>query len=354
MRVLVTGNMGYVGGRVVERLREALPDATLIGLDTGFYAHCLTGASAFPERRLDSQIFADARTVPVEVLDGIDAVVHLAAVSNDPMGSAYEDVTLAINHRASVELARHAKEAGVASFVFASSCSMYGFAHGARDESSELQPLTAYAKSKVLAEEGLSELADDDFVVTSLRFATACGMSERLRLDLVLNDFVAAAIAAREIVILSDGTPWRPLIHVDDMARAVEWAIVRPAAAGGSFLAVNTGSDEWNYQVRDLAESVARLIPGVALRIAKDAAPDLRSYRASFALFRELAPDHQPQIDLDGAIVGLRQGLEEMGFADQDFRNSRFMRLVALRELQERGLLTPELEWVGRELAVRH
>src|SRR5581483_1059581 len=180
-----------------------------------------------------------------------------AALSNDPMGNRYEEVTLEINYRASVELARRAKRAGVRSFAFASSCSVYGTADsGPRNEKSEVNPLTAYARSKVMTEADLERLADDSFTVTALRFATACGMSDRLRLDLVLNDFVAGAVASGKITILSDGTPWRPLINVEDMARAFEWAVGRPSTNGGSFVVVNTGSNRWNYQVRDLAEAV--------------------------------------------------------------------------------------------------
>jgi nucleoside-diphosphate-sugar epimerase len=348
MRILITGNMGYVGPSAVAHLRSTRPEATLIGLDSGFYAHCLTGGAALPERRLDTQLFADVRNVQAETLDGVDAVVHLAAISNDPIGSAFEEVTLAVNHRATVELARRAKAAGVTSFVFASSCSIYGYAEeGMRNEDSAVDPLTAYARSKVLAEEGLYPLADDGFTVTSLRFGTACGMSDRLRLDLVLNDFVAGAIASKKVGVLSDGTPWRPLIEVRDMARALDWAIEREAGEGGAFLAVNVGSEEWNYQVRDLAEAVARAIPGVELSIPANAPPDRRSYRVDFERFRKLAPSHQPQIDLATAIRGIQRGLETIGFADENFRSSRFVRLHVLNEHRRRGLLTDELEWTS-------
>jgi nucleoside-diphosphate-sugar epimerase len=276
----------------------------------------------------------------------VDAVVHLAAISNDPMGNSFEKVTKDINDESSANLARLAKEAGVTRFVFASSCSMYGFAEGGpRKEDDALNPLTAYARSKVATEQILRKLATKDFVVTSLRFATACGMSERLRLDLVLNDFVAGAVAARQITILSDGTPWRPLIHIEDMARAIEWAIGRELSNGGAFLAVNTGSNEWNYQVKDLAHAVAKVIPDVSVSINKNAQPDKRSYQVDFSLFRRLAPAHQPRVDLVGAIQGLKEGLEGMGFADGNFRNSQFMRLKVLTHLSERGVLDELLSW---------
>jgi nucleoside-diphosphate-sugar epimerase len=349
MKILITGNMGYLGPCLVKHLRRAVTPLTLIGLDIGYFADCLTGARIFPECRVDIQHFADVRNLDAKLLRQVDAVVHLAAISNDPMGNTFEKVTYDINFGASISLAAKAREAGVKSFVYASSCSMYGYAeNGRRTEGSPLNPLTAYAKSKVLTEKGLERLADRNFTVTSLRFSTACGMSERLRLDLVLNDFVAAAVASGKINILSDGTPWRPLINVKDMARAVEWAIRRDRAAGGDFLAVNVGSDAWNYQVKDLAEAVAACIPGVDIFINRDALPDKRSYKVCFDLFRELAPDYQPQVDLAATVKELRDGLEAMGFTDGDFRNSRFIRLKVLTHLRNSGLLTEELEWADK------
>jgi nucleoside-diphosphate-sugar epimerase len=230
---------------------------------------------------------------------------------------------------------------------------MYGFAEGGpRKEDDALNPLTAYARSKVATEKTLHELATKDFVVTSLRFATACGMSERLRLDLVLNDFVAGAVAAQQITILSDGTPWRPLIHIEDMARAIEWAVGRELSNGGAFLAVNTGSNEWNYQVKDLAYAVAKVIPDVSVSINKNAQPDKRSYQVDFSLFRKLAPRHQPKVDLVGAIQGLKAGLERMRFADGNFRNSQFMRLKVLTQLREIGALDEQLRWSQRRTAL--
>ena len=348
-RILITGNMGYVGPGVVRQLRQSFPNAELIGYDLGYFAHCLTGATRLPETRLDRQVFGDVRALPAGLLAGVDAVVHLAAISNDPMGTAYEDVTMEINHRAGIVLARRAKACGVKNFVFASSCSMYGLGgDAAKNETSDLNPLTAYARSKVATEQDLAPLADDTFRVTCLRFATACGWSDRLRLDLVLNDFVAGAVAAGEINILSDGTPWRPLIHVLDMARAIAWAVVRPADAGGNFLAVNAGSDAWNYQVRELAAAVAEALPGTRVQLNPAAAPDLRSYRVDFSLFQQLAPDHQPRQTLAGTIAELHQRLHAMGFADPNFRTSRLMRLRVLAALREQGDLTESLTWADQ------
>ncbi len=351
MKILISGNMGYVGPSVVRELRASRPGATLIGLDMGYFSHCLTNAVVLPECNMDVQYFADVRAVPELVLSGVDAVVHLAAISNDTMGNTFEEVTMEVNYRASIELARKAKEAGAKSFALASSCSIYGFAKDRpRRETSPVDPLTAYAKSKVLAERDLAELADSRFRVTCLRFATACGMSERLRLDLVLNDFLAGAVALKKICVLSDGTPWRPLIHVKDMARALDWAISREGDSSDDFLIVNAGSDEWNYQIRDLAEAAARVMPNVEVTINKQAQPDKRSYRVDFGLFKRLAPDHQPKMDLVTTIAELQTGLEAMRFQNADFRNSHFMRLRVLQDLRARGLLTERLEWTDKKL----
>lgn len=347
MKILVTGNMGYVGSWVVKRLRSTYSTATIIGFDIGYFGSCLSTKDLLPECRVDVQYFGDVRQFPHEVLKGLDAVVHLAGISNDPIGNKFEEVTLDINYRSSVDLAKKAREARVKSFVFASSCSIYGAADdSARAEDSQVNPLTAYAKSKVLTERGLEPLASDRFKVTCLRFSTACGWSDRLRLDLVLNDFVAGAISSKRITILSDGTPWRPLINVKDMARAIEWAIDRKISHGGEYLAVNVGSDEWNYQVRELAEAVAKVIPGVDVSVNKDAQPDKRSYRVNFDLFKKLAPTYQPTVNLIESIKGLKDGLEAIGFKDGDFRNSRYMRLKVLTELQEKGLLNERLQWI--------
>ena len=352
MRILITGNMGYVGPVLTRFLRDRLKDAELIGFDTAYFGHSLTGAGLLPEALLDRQVFGDIREFPGELLDGVDAVVHLSAISNDPMGNKFEAVTGEINRDATARIARLAAERGVRSFVFASSCSMYGYAEsGARKESDPTNPLTAYARSKIGSEKALGELDRKGMLVTSLRFATACGMSDRLRLDLVLNDFVACAMTSGEITVLSDGTPWRPLIDVEDMARAILWAIRRKREKGGEFLAVNAGRDESNYQVRDLAEAVARQAPGATVSINTNAPPDKRSYRVDFALFRSLAPDSIPQISLDQSITRLREGLQAMGFADKDFRYSPYMRLKTLERHMAAGRLGADLRWRFRSHA---
>lgn len=352
MRVLITGNMGYVGPVLTRYLRGAAPDMEIIGYDAGFFAHSLVGAEHLPETSVDRQHFGDTRDLPEAVLDGVDAVVHLAAISNDPMGNRFERVTEEINQGASVRLAGLAARAGVKAFVFASSCSMYGYAEsGARRESDATNPLTAYARSKIGTEQALKQMDLGGMAATCLRFATACGMSDRLRLDLVLNDFVACAMTTGEITVLSDGTPWRPLIDVEDMARAIHWAIGRDREAGGGFLAVNAGSNDGNYQVRELAEAVARQVPGTRVSINTDAPPDRRSYQVDFSLFRALAPGFLPQVSLDASIARLREGLERAGFRDGDFRNSKLMRLKALEGHIAAGRLAEDLRWANRRAA---
>ena len=349
MKILITGNMGYVGPVLVRHLRRQFPQARIIGVDSGFFAQCLTNAVTLPEALLDEQHFCDVRDFSGDLLRDVDAVVQLAAISNDPMGKRFERVTEEINFKASVRVAEMAREYGVRNYVFASSCSVYGAAStGARREGDEVNPLTAYARSKIATEESLKQMDLGGMVTTCLRFATACGMSDRLRLDLVLNDFVACALTSGRISVLSDGTPWRPLIDVRDMARAIEWAISRTSNDGGQFLIVNGGSDAWNYQVKDLANAVAQAIPGTEVSINTNAQSDQRSYRVDFSLFKSLAPHHAPQMSLSESITALKEGLTEMGFKDADYRNSKNIRLKVLESHLASGLLAQDLRWTGR------
>jgi nucleoside-diphosphate-sugar epimerase len=344
LKILITGNMGYVGPVVAKFLRAAMPAATLHGLDNAYFAHCLTGCPILPERYLDEQFYGDVRDAFPD-LKGYDAVVQLAAISNDPMGNRFQAVTQDINQNTTVSLAKVAAAAGVRNFVFASSCSVYGVADGPpRKESDPLNPVTAYAKSKIGAEQELASMKTQ-MVVTCLRFATACGFSDRLRLDLVLNDFVACALSRREISVLSDGSPWRPLIDVADMARAIHWAIDRPAETGGRYLTVNAGSDDRNYQVRDLAAAVARKVPGTNVSINTSAPVDSRSYKVDFGLFRALAPSYQPMVSLDLSIQNLIDGLQKMNFKDSEFRSSDLMRLKVLQDHMDAGRLNEHLKW---------
>ncbi len=346
MNILITGNLGYVGPIVTSHLREAYPDATLIGVDTGYFADRRPGTTLPSSSLPDVQYMVDIREMPRDILKDIDSVVHLAAISNDPIGERYREATYEINYRATITLAESARSMGVQRFVFASSCSVYGFVEeGVADEDHRLNPLTPYAYSKMRAEEALYGLANDAFCVTCLRFATACGASDNLRLDLVLNDFVAHAVTKNEILILSDGSPVRPLVHVQDMARAIRWAIERDRDNGDPFFVTNVGRDDWNFRVRDLARHVSEVIPGVSVRINGDGQPDRRSYSVSFERFKDAAPSFQPSVDLAGAIDGLYRQIVQLSFDNGDFRQSRYMRLVALEALRKDGLLDDELRW---------
>jgi len=346
LKVCITGNMGYIGPVLNRVLATIFPKIEIVGFDAGFFGHSLTGADFTPEQGVSVQYFGDVRDIQPAMLNDVDAVVHLAGVSNDPIGVEFEDVTEEINRRASVRLAEMASSAGVKNFVFASSCSMYGQAEGgARKESDPTNPLTAYARSKIGTEDDLKKADLGDMVFTSLRFATACGWSTRLRLDLVLNDFVACAITSGEITVLSDGTPWRPLIDVEDMSRAIAWAMSRDKDAGGQFLSVNAGSNKSNYQVKDLANAVASLIPNTKTSINKDALPDKRSYSVDFSLYESLAPDFQPVVSLEESIRRLRDGLKKMKFVDKNLRQSPFMRLNTLRNHMTEERLGRDLRW---------
>lgn len=300
-----------------------------------------------PEDLLQRQVAGDVREISETHLQGVDAVIHLAAISNDPMGSRFEKITEEINFRASLELARSCVRQGVRHFVFASSCSLYGFAEGkARVETDPLNPLTAYARSKAATEQHLSSMDLGDTLVTCLRFATACGASERLRLDLVLNDFVASALMEKKIKVLSDGSPWRPLIDVKDMARSMEWALGRDPEVSGKFLSVNVGMESWNFQVRDLANAVAAEIPDSLISINHQAPPDRRSYQVDFALFRKIAPRHQPVATLRGTIRQLQAQLQrEISRHPQGFNPEKWMRLKTLELHLSTGYLRQDLRW---------
>ena len=261
-KVLVIGNLGYIGPVLNDVLRSRRADLEIVGYDTGYFEGCLVSHLLESRFKPDAQVYGDVRRFDPALLDGVSSVIYLAAISNDPMGNVFESQTQAINKTCAIDIARQAREAGVESFVFASSCSTYGFGgDAAKSERDSVNPLTAYAKSKVEAEIELSKLATDNFRITCLRFATACGASPRLRLDLVLNDFVACALLTSRITILSDGSPLRPLIDVHDMSLAILWAMGRSHSSGGPALVVNAGSNEWNFSVLQIAEHVKSYFP---------------------------------------------------------------------------------------------
>lgn len=343
MRILLVGHRGYVGPVAARHLRAVLPGAEMHGIDANWFAG--SEAGGFPDDAFASQRRADVRDLTEADFRGFDAVVALAAVSNDPIGKEFEAATADINSEAVLAAARAAKAGGVRRFVFASSCSMYGAGSDSfRKETDTLNPLTAYARSKVATEAGLRDIAGGGLTVTSLRFATACGASPMLRLDLVLNDFVATALRTGRIEVLSDGSPWRPLIHVEDMARAVEWALTRD---GDAMVEVNVGSQDWTWQIGQLAKDVAALLGGVAVEINTNAAPDNRSYRVDFSKFASLAPRHQPKKDFAAAVRELAAQVRTIDFDDKAVRESRFIRLNILRCHVREGRLDGDLRWRG-------
>ena len=346
MKILIIGNEGYIGPIVVERFKRQYENNFVAGFDTGYFAHNIT-AQEFPERNIDVQYRGDVRNFPQDLLKGFDSVIYLAAISNDPMGKEFEQVTYDVNHHSAISIAKAAKDVGVNQFVYASSCSVYGSADDKpRTESSDLNPLTAYAISKVSTEKALEPLSSNDFIVTCLRFATACGFSPRLRLDLVLNDFVASAISTGRIEILSDGTPWRPLINVKDMARAIDWASGRISGNGGNYLIVNTGSNEWNYQIKELAMAVQNQFKSIDVSINEDAEPDKRSYKVNFSTFKNMSGDYYPKISIEQTVEDLFEGLQKLAFDDIDFRTSNLIRLFVLKNHIKNGRLNNNLNWI--------
>ncbi len=341
MRVLLTGCGGYVGSVARGVLEDAGHD--VVGLDTGLYDGCdlapLT-PPPLPELRLD------VRDVQLGDLDGVEAVVHLAALSNDPLGEFDESLTDSINHLASVRLAKLARAAGAERFVFASSCSMYGASSGSGlvDENAPLAPLTAYATSKVLSEQSLAALSSDDFSPTFLRFATAYGVSPRLRLDIVLNNLVGSAVASGAVRLQSDGTAWRPLIHVEDMARACVAALEAPREVvhGEAF---NTGDPGANYLVRDLAMIVADVVEGAEVTFADGAGADPRSYKVDFSKIADVLPAFRCRWDARRAADALAGAYRAAGMDEALFSGGRFTRLARLRALLEEGALEQDLRW---------
>ena len=341
--------MGYVGSVLSKYLKANEQHFKVVGFDTGYFQNCLTGTKDFPEKNIDYQYIGDIRQISSDILEGIDHIVHLAAISNDPIGNEFEDVTRAINYNSTVKLAKYAVTAGVKSFTFASSCSVYGNATlEDKTENSLVNPLTAYANSKVNAEKKLKELASKNFKVTCLRFATACGISDRLRLDLVLNDFVASAIASKKIEILSDGSPWRPLINVEDMARALNWGINRKIEDSNEFMIVNAGKNENNIQIKELANLVKKNIPNVNVEINKNTQSDKRSYKVDFSLFNSLADKkYLPQKSIDETITELNNELKKMKFDDKNFRTSELIRLQKIKNLRTQKKLDEKLQWIN-------
>ncbi len=337
MRILLTGHEGYIGTVLAPILTAAGHE--VVGLDSGLFAACTFGAetAALPGHDVDLR---DARP---DALAGVDAVVHLANLSNDPLGNLSPGLTHDVNVDATVRLGRLAREAGVRRFVFASSCSLYGAAGAGRvDETAPFAPVTPYGEAKVAAERGLSALAGDGFSPVFLRNATVYGVSPRLRFDLVVNNLTAWAVATGEIRMLSDGSPWRPLVHVEDVARAALAAVEAPREAVHDE-AFNVGRDAENYRVREVAEIVAQEVPGCRLSFADGASPDLRSYRVGFAKIAERLPAWRPRWTVRDGVRQLRDALDGLDLAPATFEGPRFSRIAHLQARLADGSLSPDL-----------
>ncbi len=338
-RVMVTGHLGYLGSVMVPILLSG--GYEVVGLDTCYYDGCDLGDLPLEV----PMIRKDIRDIAFKDLEGFDAVVHLAALCNDPIGDLNPELTLDINHRASVKLARLAKDAGVRRFLFASSCSMYGAAgDDLLTEQAPLKPITAYAESKARTEQDVSKLADRSFSPTFMRNATAYGASPRLRADVVLNNLTCWAFTTGKIRILSDGTPWRPIVHVEDIALAVAAVLAAPRGSVHN-QAFNVGSNGDNYQVRELAETVREVMPSCEIEYAGKASPDPRNYRVDFSKISKLVPSFKPNWNARLGVQQLRDAFRRFGMKSEDFQGRRFTRLLQLRFLLGSGRLEPSLRW---------
>lgn len=341
MRVLVTGHLGYIGVVLTALLSGSGSDVA--GLDTDFYRGCSIGRAGQVEQVRN--IALDVRDVTPRDLDGIDAVVHLAALSNDPLGDIDPACTYDINLAGSLHLANAAREAGVKRFVLASSCSVYGAAGDAfLTEDASFNPVTPYGESKVRCEAALREMATDTFTPVFLRNATAYGYSPRLRLDLVVNDMAASAITTGRILVKSDGSPWRPLVHVEDIARAVQAALSAPSQAVHNE-AFNIGSTTENFRVSELAEMVRAAVPGSVVEYAQGGGPDKRTYRVDFSKAATRLPGFAPKWTMHDGIADLVAHLREHALTQEDVDSDRYFRLRRIRTLLSSGALGTDLRW---------
>jgi nucleoside-diphosphate-sugar epimerase len=342
MKILVAGDGGYIGAVLVPFLQAA--GHTADGLDLGLYDGCDLGpGTAHTAHRAP----ADMRDVTAAQLAGYDAVVCLAALSNDPLGDLNPEATYSVNLDGTLHLARTAKEAGVPRFLFSSSCSLYGAAGSAAvAEDGDLNPVTAYGETKVLAERELSKLADDNFSSTYLRNATAYGASARLRLDIVVNNLTAVALTTGKVLLQSDGTPWRPLVHIEDISRAFLAVLTAPREKVHDE-AFNVGREQDNVQVRDIAEMVRAAVPGSTVTLTANAGPDLRDYRVDFSKLHDTFPDLGMRWRVSDGVAELLESYTSHGLSYEDFTSSRYVRLRRIRELLAAGEVDEMLRRTG-------
>ncbi|HEY4730266.1 MAG TPA: SDR family oxidoreductase [Myxococcales bacterium] len=345
MRILLTGSRGYIGTAMAPFLLDAGQE--VVGVDTDLYRRSTFG----PWRESIRTLSKDVREIQVADLRGFDAVIHLAALSNDPLGDLNPQLTYEINHLASVRLAEQAKAAGVGRFAFASSCSNYGAAGDEPvDEEAELKPVTAYGESKVRVERDVSRLADDSFSPTFLRCATAYGVSPRLRFDIVLNNLVAWAFTSGKVFLKSDGTPWRPIVHIEDISRAFLAVLSAPREVVHA-QAFNVGRNDQNYRIREIAQIVKETVPGCEIAFADGAGPDKRNYRADFSKIGRLLPAFQPKWDARKGARQLYETYKALGLKLEDFEGPRYRRIDQLKQLMGMGNLGPDLRWLSEPIA---
>ena len=346
MRVMVTGHDGYIGTVLVSLFKRA--GHTVVGVDSGMFHQCSFTPT---EVTADEELWLDIRDLEPRHFEGVDAVVHLAGISNDPLGDLNPETTYAINHRATVHVAQSAKAAGVPRFVFSSSCSIYG-AHGNEvlDESAEFNPVTPYGTSKVLCERDLTAMADDDFSPTFLRNATAFGVSPRLRGDLVVNNLTGYAYSTGQVLLKSDGMPWRPLVHIEDISRAF-LAVVEAPRELIHLKPYNVGTDE-NFRIREVAEIVAEVVPDSEVTFSPTASADIRNYRVDCSRIREELPTFQPQWTVRRGVEELYAAYREFGLSREQLESARFQRIAHVRQRQAEHRLDDSLRPLADSEAV--